>query len=100
MIATRKRPTRPGFTLTEVMVGMAMTLGMMVILTQAFRLSTDFVRSANSTKVLMGHLNGVETTVRQDLSAWNFQDEDDKPNLGRRPSDQWIHKLGVSGPQW
>src|SRR5262249_31772775 len=100
MTLTHKRPTRAGFTLTEVMIAMALTLGMMVILTQAFRLSTDFVRSANSTKVLMGHLNGVESAVRQDMNAWNFLDEDAKPNLGRRRSDQWMHTLTVGGQQW
>jgi prepilin-type N-terminal cleavage/methylation domain-containing protein len=84
----RSRPIRAGFTLVEMMVAMALSLGIMLILTEAFRISLDFVRSANSTGIMIAQLNGVGNTFKQDFQYEFFLSDDNKPNGGVKLSDQ------------
>jgi hypothetical protein len=84
----RPRRTRRGITLVEMMVAMALTLGIMLILTEAFKISLDFVRIANANGTMMNHLAGAGNMLDHDLSAEHFLPEAGKPNGGVRLSDQ------------
>lgn len=98
MTATRRPTTRRAATLAEVMVALALTLGIMVILTEAFKMSLDFVRSANSTGVMMYQLNGAGVLLARDLGSEHFLADDDKKSGGVRLSDQRFD-LGAPPPR-
>ncbi|MBA4067562.1 MAG: hypothetical protein C0501_28405 [Isosphaera sp.] len=85
---TLTRRARPAITLIEMMVAMALTLVIMLILTESFKISLDFVRGANSTGTMMYQLNGAGTILVRDLKAEHFLREDQRPNGGVRLSDQ------------
>jgi prepilin-type N-terminal cleavage/methylation domain-containing protein len=99
---TRARPVtvRAGFTLVEMLVAMALSLGIMLILTEAFRISLDFVRSANSTAVMISQLNGAGASLKRDLEIPHFLPEDSKQNQGIRLSDQRLDQLSPAGQGW
>jgi len=96
----RNRPTRSGFTLPEMMVAMALSIGIMVILTEAFKMALDFTRVANSQKVMILQLNGVSASLSQDMRSEHFLPDDGKPNRGVRLSDQFMHKVNVNSQNW
>jgi hypothetical protein len=97
----RSRVTRPGITLVEMMVAMALALGIMLILTESFKMALDFVRGANATGSLIVQLNGAGLVLGQDLKADHFLGEDGKPGRGVRLSDQRLDWYNVAGtPGW
>jgi prepilin-type N-terminal cleavage/methylation domain-containing protein len=97
---SRARRVRTGFTLVEMLVAMALSLGIMLILTEAFRISLDFIRGANSTAVMITQLNGAGASLQRDLSLQHFLPEDPKQNQGIRLSDQRIDQLTPAGQGW
>lgn len=96
---TRTRTTRPAIGLVEMMVAMALTLGIMLILAESFKMALDFVRSANSTGSMVTQLNGAGLVLTNDLTAEHFLPEDDKPGRGVKLSDQRLDWRGGS-PGW
>jgi prepilin-type N-terminal cleavage/methylation domain-containing protein len=97
---TCARRVRTGFTLVEMLVAMALSLGIMLILTEAFRISLDFIRGANSTAVMITQLNGAGASLQRDLSLQHFLPEDPKQNQGIRLSDQRLDQLTPAGQGW
>lgn len=81
------RPIRRGITLIEMMVAMALALGIMLILTESFKMALDFVRGAHSTGELISQLNGAGILLTRDLQADHFMDPK-TPTNGPRLSDQ------------
>ncbi len=90
---------RAGFTLVEMLVAMALSLGIMLILTEAMRSSLDFVRSANAIGLNIQHLNGVGNALSRDLAADHFLPEDTKPNRGVALSNQRLDWFNVPSTQ-
>jgi prepilin-type N-terminal cleavage/methylation domain-containing protein len=95
---TAVRRTRLGFTLVEMMVVMAILLGIMLILAEAFRISLDFVRTANSTSSMILQINGAGNALQRDLSADHFFYEDGLPNGGVKLSDRRFNLAGATMP--
>jgi prepilin-type N-terminal cleavage/methylation domain-containing protein len=92
--------SRPAFTLIEMMVAMALALGIMLILTESFKMALDFVRSANSTGEMISQLNGAGILMSRDLRAEHFLPDDTKPNRGVKLSDQRLDWNGATGKTW
>jgi type II secretory pathway pseudopilin PulG len=93
------RPIRRGITLIEMMVAMALALGIMLILTESFKMALDFVRGAHSTGELMSQLNSAGLLLTRDMQAEHFMDEGAaKPNGGKRLADQRIDQAGWTPP--
>ena len=96
---TTRHPTiRRGFTLVEMMVAMALSLGIMLILAEGFKSSLDFVRLANANGQLMNQLEGTGNRLEHDLLAKHFTFEATKPNGGVRLSDQMMHQTATWTP--
>lgn len=93
------RPIRRGITLIEMMVAMALALGIMLILTESFKMALDFVRGAHSTGELMSQLNSAGLLLTRDMQAEHFMDEGAaKPNGGQRLADQRLDLTGWTPP--
>jgi prepilin-type N-terminal cleavage/methylation domain-containing protein len=65
--------TRAGFTLVELMVAMALTLFVMVILTQAFVTSLDTFSAMKGLGDMQVNLRTAETMLRNDLASDHFE---------------------------
>ncbi|MBA4189712.1 MAG: hypothetical protein C0467_17135 [Planctomycetaceae bacterium] len=89
---TRNRMIRPAFTLVEMMVAMALSLGIMLILTESFKMSLDFVRGAHSTGELISQLNGAGILLSRDLQTDHFLDAKSAKN-GPKLSDQRLDQV-------
>ncbi|WP_439621751.1 PulJ/GspJ family protein [Gemmata sp.] len=76
---TAFRPIRRGITLIEMMVAMALALGIMLILTESFKMALDFVRGAHSTGELMSQLNSSGILMTRDMQADHFIDASGNP---------------------
>ncbi len=96
----RTRPTRPGFTLVELLVAMALSLGIMVILTEAFKISLDFTRHTGATARLINQLNGAEAALKRDLHADHFLNTADVSGQSGKLIDQRLDKLTKFGTGW
>ena len=96
--------TRPAFTLVELMVAMALTMGIMVIITEAFQKALDFTSVMNANKDLMNQLANAGNVLEHDLTAEHFlQDESLVINgqraSGARLSDQRLDLTGWRLPR-
>jgi len=89
----RIRLKRSGFTLIEMMVAMALSLGIMLILTESFKMALDFVRSAHSTGEMISQLNGAGILLTRDLNTDHFRDPKTLTN-GPKLSDQRLDQPG------
>src|SRR5262249_29465229 len=98
MTPTRTRPPRPGFTIPELLVAMAVALGIMVILAESFRMGMDFSRFARATGEHMTHLQAAGAILTRDIQAEHFFPEDNKYARGVRLIDQRLDKLTTAGP--
>lgn len=96
---TRPRPSRPGFTLTEMMVAMALSLGIMLILTESFKMALDFTSHSGATGRLMYQLDNIETILRRDLEADHFLPGGDATS-GPKLIDQRLDRLTKTGTGW
>lgn len=81
--STRFSRQRHGFTLVEILVAMALTLFVMVILTQAFVTSLETFSGLKVIGELQAQLRTVSSLMKEDLSADHFEGK-------RRPSDPGI----------
>lgn len=93
MTVSRTHSPRPGFTIPELLVAMAVSLGIMVVLAESFRMGMDFSRHARSTGEMMGQLQGAGVILTRDLQLPHFTAESTKPNDGLRLSDQRLDTL-------
>src|ERR1700691_3552181 len=64
--------SRSGFTLVELMVAAALSITIMWILAESFKMGIDFARSARSTGDMMTQLNNVGQIMQRDLQANHF----------------------------
>jgi prepilin-type N-terminal cleavage/methylation domain-containing protein len=95
---THRRRTRPGFTLVELLVSMALILVIMAILANCFQSGIDTLRQLRSQGDMTDQLRAFEIVVRRDLQAKRFLPEDDKENLGVRLSDLRYDQLVPNPP--
>lgn len=73
MLLTRKRYRRQsGFTLVELMVAAALSITIMWILSESFKIGIDFARTARSTGDMMTQLNNAGQMMMRDLQAQHF----------------------------
>jgi type II secretory pathway pseudopilin PulG len=74
-LATRPLPlaTRAGFTLIELMVAMALTMFIMIILSQAFATGVDVFSQLKAIGDMEENLRAASTTLRADLAADHFE---------------------------
>jgi hypothetical protein len=91
------RRGRPAITLIEMMVTMALTLVIMLILTESFKISLDFVRGSNSTGQMMYQLNGAGAVMTRDLKSEHFLRDATRQNGGVRLSDL---RADLTAPPW
>jgi prepilin-type N-terminal cleavage/methylation domain-containing protein len=80
MIMRAMRNQRPGFTLVELLVAMALTMFIMVILSQAFVTGLETFRQLKAIGDIQSSLRVAATSLRSDLGQAHFEG-------GRRPSD-------------
>jgi prepilin-type N-terminal cleavage/methylation domain-containing protein len=76
-------PRRQGFTLVEILVAMALTIFLMLILTQCFVTSLQAFRDLKGAGDLEAGLRTAATVMRRDLAADHFDGK-------RRLSDPWL----------
>lgn len=88
MILTSRTRARRGFTLVELMVAASMCVLGMWLFTWLYKQGLDSFRTAKAQADLMAQERSVIELLRRDLSADHFLDEDNKPNRGRKLSDQ------------
>lgn len=81
-------PPRRGVTLVELMVASAMCIMGMWLLTWLYQQGLESFRQARAQSELMAGQRTVVTLLTRDLKQSLFRDEDNKPNRGRRLSDQ------------
>lgn len=93
MILTSRTRARRGFTLVELMVAASMCVLGMWLFTWLYKQGLDSFRTAKAQADLMAQERSVIELLRRDLSADHFLDEDNKPNRGRKLSDQ-LRTLG------
>ena len=92
------RRERPGFTLVELLVAVALVLFIMVIMTNAFQSGLDAFRNLRAAGDMQGRLRGVADVLRRDLSAPHF-DGPFQPGLsGPNLSDQRLDRPGWMPP--
>jgi type II secretory pathway pseudopilin PulG len=63
---------RSGFTLIELMVSAALTMIIMIIITQAFSIALETFRQLKATAVLQEQMRGAALVLRRDLAAEHF----------------------------
>jgi type II secretory pathway pseudopilin PulG len=98
MITTRTRPVhhRQAFTLPELLVAMALSVGIMWMLAESFRMGTDLVIGAKATGELSTQLDSAGRVIVRDLQSEHFLSDDTKPNRGLRLSDQRLDLLSLN----
>jgi hypothetical protein len=95
MIRTTR--TRRGVTLVEMMVAAAMSILGMWLLAWLYQQGLDNFRGARARADLAAQERMVVTLLTRDMKAPHFMDDDTKPNLGRRVSDQRLDLADLSG---
>ncbi len=89
------RAGRGGFTLVELMVTITIVLIMMSILAVASSIAAETFRGAKVQGDFVAQERAALAVLRRDLTYRHFLEEDGKPNLGRKLSDQRLDKLYV-----
>jgi type II secretory pathway pseudopilin PulG len=83
-----RRTRRGGFTLVELLVAAAMMIMGMWLLSWVYQQGLESFRQARAQADLTGQQRMVTSLLTRDLQAAHFEDDDSKPNHGRRLSDQ------------
>src|SRR5688572_19156207 len=99
MIRTPRLPgPRPGFTLVELLVAMALIVLVMAILSAAFQVGMDSLSELKSIGDLNEQLRTAGTTLQEDLRANHLEDATGSPV---RLSDPRMHPLATQpSPAW
>lgn len=100
MLRTNIRRLRRAFTLVELMVAMALAIGIMWILAESFKMGLDLTRHAHATGSMMTQLDGARAVLARDLLADHFLADPNKPNGGVKLSDQRLDLLTNGGTGW
>src|SRR6185369_12394554 len=98
MIRTNRN--RRAIGLVELMVAMALSIGIMYILAESFKMGLDFTRNARSTGNMMSQLDSARAVLARDILAEHFLRDENKPNGGVRLSDQRLDFLNNAGAGW
>src|ERR1051326_3296568 len=72
---------RPGFTLIELLVATAVSLLLMVILTEAFKRGIDMFRTLRAQGQLQEKARNTSQTMRDDLAGFHFLDATNSNNV-------------------
>lgn len=89
----RNHLTRRGMTLVELLVAAAMCIMGMWLLTWLYQQGLESFRQARSQADLTTQLRMFTQTITRDLTADHFERQDDKPNGGKRVSDQRLDQM-------
>jgi hypothetical protein len=95
MIQYRRR----GLGLVELLVAMALVIGIMWILAEAFKTGLDMTRELRSTTAMVNQLDGAKAVLSHDLSRDHFL-TDNRPGSGPRLSQQRLDWLTKTGAGW
>jgi hypothetical protein len=95
MIQYRRR----GLGLVELLVAMALVIGIMWILAEAFKTGLDMTRELRSTTAMVNQLDGAKAVLSHDLSRDHFL-TDNRPGSGPRLSQQRLDWLTKTGTGW
>jgi len=95
MIQYRRR----GLGLVELLVSMALIIGIMWILAEAFKSGLDMTRELRSTTQMVNQLDGAKAIMSYDLSRDHFL-TDNRAGSGTRLSQQRIDWLTKTGTGW
>jgi hypothetical protein len=95
MIQYRRR----GLGLVELLVAMALIIGIMAILAEAFKTGLDMTRELRSTTAMVNQLDGAKAILSHDLSRDHFL-TDNRPGSGSRLSQQRLDWLTKAGTGW
>ena len=85
--------------LVELMVAMALCIGIMWILAESFKLGLDMTRELRSTGKMVNHLDGAKAIMTSDLAKDHFLREQ-RPGSGPRLSQQRLDWLTKTGTGW
>jgi hypothetical protein len=91
---------RTAIGLVELMVAMALTIGIMWILAESFKTGLDMTRELKSTTQMVNHLDGARAIMTSDLSKEHFLRDENKPGGGVRLSQQRLDLLTRAGTGW
>jgi len=90
----RNNPNRrAGFTLVEMLVAAAVSIMLMLILTEAFKQGLDMFRRLRAQGNLMTRLREASTTIRDDLTAPHFPNYQD-------PNHPYLSQQDLTNPNW
>lgn len=92
MLVSVQRKVRRGFTLVELMVAAAVSVGIMVILTVAFQTSINLMREGKAIGNLQERLRAATTVLSHDLAAEHFSGNFVSGVSGPYLSDQRLDK--------
>ena len=91
---------RPAIGLVELLVAMALTIGIMWILAEAFKTGLDMTRELRSTTAMVSSLDGAKAIIAYDLSKDHFPRDDNRPGGGVKLSHQRFDWLTPAGTGW
>ncbi len=72
--SSRPRPTRGGFTIVELLVAAAVSILLMVIVTEAFKRGLDMFRQLKAAGDMNERLRTTARSLRDDLASFHFED--------------------------
>jgi hypothetical protein len=78
---------RDAFTVVELLIAAAVSMLLMVILTEAFKAGIDMFRTARAQGQMMERLRTATTNLRDDLASYHFSSGDQTPGIGFTPTD-------------
>jgi hypothetical protein len=84
---------RSAIGLVELMVAMALTIGIMWILAESFKTGLDMTRELRSTTQMVNHLDGARAIMTHDLSQDHFPRDDNRFGGGTKLSHQRLDWL-------
>ena len=91
---------RPAIGLVELMVAMALTIGIMWILAESFKTGLDMTRELRSTTADGQQSRRREAIMAYDLSKDHFPRDDNRPGGGVKLSHQRFDWLTTAGTGW
>ncbi len=100
LIPVHRIAKRSGFTLVELMVAAALSIGIMYILSWAFQQGLDSLSLARALGDLQERERAVAVVMRDDLARDHFDDDGSNPFYGPKLRDQRVDRAGLSPSDW